>query len=165
MQTLFYFILLCGSLCSGGLAAQRITPVKVTELTEQWNREDGLVVINFWSTWCKPCVEEIPEFIQVYDSLKKTGIQLWLVSQDTRSLFESGKLKKYIAGKPGWDKARLFWFDETDADYYCPRVDESWSGVIPATLIVHKAKGYRRFIEEQMSAERLLQEIEKARGE
>jgi thiol-disulfide isomerase/thioredoxin len=147
------------------LQAQHIELIQAPDIIEQVKKERGVVVINFWSTWCKPCIDEIPHFIKVYDSLKEKGVQLWLVSQDTRDLYHSGKLKNYIAKKEGWDKARLFWMNETNADYYCPIIDADWSGVIPATLILNREKGYRLFYEEPMSAEMLMKEIAKALGE
>ena len=156
---LFFLLGISGSYL---LSAQQIEPIKATKLVEQYGRQEGVVVINFWSTWCKPCIEEIPHFISVYDSLRASGVQLWLVSQDTRDLYNSGALKKYISGKEGWKKAKLFWFNETDADYYCPIINKDWSGVIPATLILNNKKGYSKFIEESMTAEQLMAEIGKA---
>jgi thiol-disulfide isomerase/thioredoxin len=142
--------------------AQDIEKIKASDLVKKYESGKGIMVVNFWSTWCKPCIEEIPHFIEVYEKLKSRGVELWLVSQDTRELYNTGKLKTYITTKEGWNKARLFWFDETNADYYCPLIDKDWSGVIPATLIINPEKGYRRFIEESMSAEELMKEIEKA---
>lgn len=144
------------------LAAQQIEAIKAVQLAEKFHAQQGVVVVNFWSTWCKPCVEEIPHFLEVYDSLKDSGVQLWLVSQDTRDIFNSGKLKAYISKRKGWDRARLFWFNETNADYYCPLINKEWSGVIPATLILNNKNGYSKFIEESMTAEKLVAEIRKA---
>jgi thiol-disulfide isomerase/thioredoxin len=140
----------------------KIEAVNATELLEKLQQQKGVVVVNFWSTWCKPCIEEIPHFLQVYNAQNGDSVQLWLVSQDTKDLYHSGKLKDYISKKDNWSKAKLLWFNETNADYYCPLVDSSWSGVIPATLIVNPAKGYRKFFEETMSAELLSNEILKA---
>ncbi len=142
--------------------SQEIETIKAPALVDKYQADSGVLVVNFWSTWCKPCIEEIPLFIDVFDSLKKKGVQLWLVSQDTRDLFHTGKLKTFIGKQNGWQKAKLFWFDETNADYYCPLIDASWSGVIPATLIINPAKNYRKFIEESLSAEQLMEEIGKA---
>jgi thiol-disulfide isomerase/thioredoxin len=144
------------------IQSQEIQSTKVDSLMQQVQRSKGVVVVNFWSTWCKPCIDEIPYFIDVYEKMKADGVALWLVSQDTRELFNNGRLKKYVSGKEGWEKAKLFWLNETDADYYCPVVDEKWSGVIPATLIVNNEKKYRKFIEESLSAARLMEEIKKA---
>lgn len=147
---------------AGPLVAQQIEPINAPALVDRYRAGKGVVVINFWSTWCKPCIDEIPHFIKVYDSLKAKGVELWLVSQDTRELYQSGKLKAFIGGKKGWDQAKLLWFNETNADYYCPLIDSSWSGVIPATLIINNNKGYSRFIEESMTEAQLVAEIGKA---
>ena len=41
-----------------------------------------VVVLNFWATWCPPCVEETPSLIQMNDRLKDKGITLLGVSVD-----------------------------------------------------------------------------------
>ena len=33
-----------------------------------------VVVINFWATWCKPCLKEIPDFSRAYDRFKDKGV-------------------------------------------------------------------------------------------
>ena len=55
--------------------------------------------------------------------------------------------------------APIKYLDETDADLFCPVVDESWSGAIPATLFINNKTGYRKFFEEQLSKEKLEKEI------
>lgn len=142
-------LLICGS----PLFSQNIQTIKMEELVNRYRQAPGVVVINFWSTWCKPCIEEIPGFLKVAEKYKNDSVQLWLVSQDTRSLFESGQLKNWIA-KRKW-QANWYWLNETDADYYCPLVDVSWSGVIPATVVIHPKKTYYRFVEESMKPEQL----------
>jgi thiol-disulfide isomerase/thioredoxin len=120
----------------------------------------GPMVINFWSTWCKPCIEEIPHFIKVADSLKSKGVELLLVSLDTKQVYNSGTLKSFIQ-KKGW-KRNMVWLNETDADHYCPVVDSKWSGVIPVTLIINPSKNYRQFYEEPLSHTALTTAIQKA---
>jgi hypothetical protein len=50
----------------------------------------------------------------------------------------------------------LFWLNESDANYFCPRIDSSWNGTIPATLFINKENGKRFFVESEMSAEEML---------
>jgi hypothetical protein len=49
--------------------------------------------------------------------------------------------------------APIVWLDETNADYFCPKLDPKWSGAIPATLFVNNKTGYRSFVEEQIKEE------------
>lgn len=156
MRLLFAFLLI-----SGMVSAQKIQPVRITELVQQYQQTEGVVVVNFWSTWCKPCIEEIPHFLETTEQFKKEGVQLWLVSQDTDDLYKKGKLKTYIAQKD-WKPAKLFWLNETNADYYCPLIDASWSGVIPATLVYNKKRNYFQFYETSLTPAELTTAIQKA---
>lgn len=155
-----FFLFLCLATCQ--LFAQKMDALKAPALVQRFQNAKGVIVVNFWSTWCRPCIEEIPHFIKITDSLKEKGVELWLVSQDTKELYQNGKLKTFIAKQAGWEKAKHFWFAETNADYYCPIIDTSWSGVIPATLIINPGKGYRKFMEESLSGGALVEELSKA---
>jgi hypothetical protein len=53
----------------------------------------------------------------------------------------------------------ILWLDETNADYFCPKIDPHWSGAIPATLFINNKTGYRKFFEEQLSHENLIKEV------
>ncbi|MEO7309193.1 MAG: TlpA disulfide reductase family protein [Chitinophagaceae bacterium] len=140
--------------------AQQIPSLKVEELVRQYSNAKGVTVVNFWSSWCKSCQEEMPHFLQVTDSLKSKGVSLLLVSMDSKGVFGSGQLKTFIAKKK-W-KAPLVWLNETDADHYCPVVDNSWSGVIPVTLILNSSKNYKKFYENELTKTELIQAIQAA---
>lgn len=136
--------------CSG----QEIRSVKITEVEKIIAESKTPLIINMWATWCKPCIEELPYFqneVRKYDSL-----QLLLVSLDFKEAFPDG-ITKFM--KKRKITAPVLWLDETNADYFCPRIDSKWSGAIPATLFINNKKGYRNFIEEQISREKLQQEI------
>lgn len=138
---------------------KQIPALKAGELVNLYQSAPGVMVVNFWSTWCKPCLEEIPHFIEVTGARKNEGVQLLLVSQDTKALYHSGTLEQFLHKKK-WEGIPIVWLNETDADHYCPLIDSTWSGVIPATLIIHPTKNYYRFFEEGLSHERLNNEIE-----
>jgi peroxiredoxin/rhodanese-related sulfurtransferase len=42
-----------------------------------------VVIVNFWATWCPPCVVEIPEFVELQEELEDQGVRFVGVSQDT----------------------------------------------------------------------------------
>lgn len=43
---------------------------------------DGPILISFWATWCKPCIEELPEIEKIYDELKDQGLKAFAISVD-----------------------------------------------------------------------------------
>ena len=116
------------------------------------------VVINFWATYCVPCIKEIPYFQEVVKKYKDRGVKLLLVSLDFKESYPE-KISKF-ADKREF-KAPIVWLDETNADYFCPKIDDKWSGVMPATLFINNKKGHRSFFEEEMPKEKFEDEIRK----
>ena len=145
---------------STAVLAQEIPSLKVEELVAKYSKANGVTVVNFWSTWCKPCQAEMPHFLSITDSMKLKGVSLLLVSLDTKDVYANGKLKAFV-NKKKW-VAPMVWLNETDADHYCPPIDKTWSGVIPVTLIVNSSKKYSRFYETSLTKEELLKGIEEA---
>jgi thiol-disulfide isomerase/thioredoxin len=137
--------------------AQDIPRWKATEIEKYLQQNsDKVLVINMWATFCKPCVAEIPAFIQLAEQYKNNGVKLLLVSVDLPSHYP----KKIAAfAKKNKFNAPMVWLDETNADYFCPLFDPKWSGSIPATLIVYPKTGYRKFFEEEIEADQLEKEI------
>jgi thiol-disulfide isomerase/thioredoxin len=125
--------------------AQTIQKIKMKELAAYAATSDSVLVINFWATFCKPCVEEIPYLLNICKKYKGKKVKLLLVSLDQPSEYPV-KLRAYV--KKHKFAAVNFWLAETDADYFCPQIDKKWSGSIPATLVVNKAKDYRSFFEQ-----------------
>jgi hypothetical protein len=79
-----------------------------------------------------------------------------LVSLDLPDMYP-GKLRSFI--KKRKYRYPVAWLDESNADYFLPRIDSTWSGSIPATLIVNNKTGYRKFIESSLSEKELEEEI------
>jgi thiol-disulfide isomerase/thioredoxin len=129
------------------LKAQSIPAWKVTGLNKYIAASDSILVINFWATFCKPCNEEIPYFERIINKYKNQKVKLLLVSLDMKDQYPN-KLKAFA--KKNKYGSQIVWLNETNADYFCPAVDTTWSGGIPATLIVNTITGYRKFFEEEM---------------
>ncbi len=139
--------------------AQKIEKWKITDVANLIEKSDSILVINFWATFCVPCIEEIPDLIKYTNLHKKDNVKLYLVSLDFPEYYPN-KIKKFVAKKKF--NANIAWLDETNADYFCPIISEQWSGAIPATLIVNKKKGYRQFYEKKLSATEIKKAIEAA---
>ena len=138
--------------------SQSIPKWKVTDLEEYIAKSDAPTVVNFWATYCGPCLKEIPYFQEVVKRYEKKGVKLLLVSLDFKESFPD-KISRF-ADKRKFTSA-IVWLDETNADYFCPKVDSKWSGVMPATLFINNKKGHRSFFEEEMSKEKFETAIRK----
>jgi len=141
------------------LKAQSVPSWKVASLNKYIAASDSILVINFWATFCKPCNEEIPYFETIVNKYKKQKVKLLLVSLDMKDQYPQ-KLKAFA--KKNKYSSQIIWLNETNADYFCPAVDTTWSGGIPATLIVNTKTGYRKFFEDQMKPEEFERELKVA---
>lgn len=143
-------------------AGQHIPSLKIEELAQRMNQaNDTTYVINFWATFCKPCVAEIPAFIKLAGQYKKQKVQLVLVSLDLPSYYPA-KIAAFVKEKK-WQTA-VVWLNETNADHFCPMIDSSWSGAIPATVVVNAKRGYKKFWEGDISAAAFENELKQALG-
>lgn len=136
------------------MEAQDIRRVKIAELDLLIRQSEHPVIVNFWATWCKPCVEELPSLIREMKAHKEDSLQLILVSLDDQETY-NGKLKTFIRERNY--EGLFLWLDETNADLFCPVIDSSWSGAIPATLLLNKKRNYRKFVEAKLADESIKQ--------
>lgn len=135
--------------------AQGVKQIRITDLEKTIADSKTPLIVNFWATFCIPCIEEIPYFQSLARKYEKDSVGLLLVSLDLKEDYE--KIKPFAAKRKF--TAPIAWLNETNADYFCPKIDEKWSGAIPATLFVNNKTGYRKFYEEQIPEARLEKEI------
>lgn len=135
---------------------QTIPKWKLNDLQQAIKNADKPTIFNFWATICKPCVEEIPYFQQIIKKYDSAGVRLVLVSLDLSEAYP--KQIATFANKHNFNSPIKF-LAETNADLFCPAVDASWSGAIPASLFVNNKTGYKKFFEEQLSREKFQKEI------
>ncbi len=132
---------------------------KISNLERYIDNTDSVLVINFWATFCKPCIEELPYIQSTSQKFKDKNVSLLLVSLDLPDAYPAN-IKNFTQAHRYM--APVVWLNETNADYFCPKVDKGWSGAIPATLFVNKKKGYRKLIEGQMDKGTFENELMKA---
>ena len=117
-------------------------------------KNDTIYVLNFWATWCAPCVKELPYFEAINEKYKAENVQVILVSLDFPHLYDT-KLKPFIKDKNL--KSKVIALDDPDSNAWIPELDKTWTGAIPATVIYKNNK--RAFFEQSFTFEELETEI------
>ena len=145
MKKVLTILLLSWTAAQGQTAVQK---VKITDLQDYIAKSDHPLIVDFWATFCAPCNKEIPYFISTVARYKDQRVELVLVSLDLPDYFPA-RIADF-ARRQGY-AARLLWLNETDADYFCPKVDPRWSGGIPASLFINNGTHYRRFFDRQLT--------------
>lgn len=137
------------------VSAQKTTVYKINDLLKRINNNsDTTYVVNFWATWCKPCVAELPEFEKLHlDSKNKNQkVKVLLVSMDFVEELDR-KLKGFLDKNKYTCEVVLL--DEINGNDFINKISEKWSGAIPATLITRNNKLRTEFHEGKMNFEML----------
>ena len=159
MKEMFKKILIAGLLVAGlNSNSQQIEKWDLADLKNAMANSTRPTILNFWATFCKPCLEEIPYFQEAL--AKDSSVELILVSLDIPEMYE--KLPA-IAKKYGFT-ARVVFLEENNADLFCPAVDEKWSGAIPASVFINNQKSYKKFFEEKIPEGKFLEELRALKG-
>jgi thiol-disulfide isomerase/thioredoxin len=134
-------------------AQSKVKEVGIEEVLAYMNKEnDTLYIINFWATWCKPCVEELPYLERVYEENRDKKVRLILVSLDMPRHLDS-QLKPFVERHELQGKVVLL--NEPNENRWIPMVSPEWSGAIPATVFVNNATEINQFYEKTFSYEAL----------
>ncbi len=118
-------------------------------------QNDTTYLVNFWASWCTPCVEELPAFERVGEDYREQKVKVLLVSLDFPGQIESRLLPFLEKNKI---RSEVLVLNDPNANKWIDSVDPSWSGAIPATLI-YRGKD-RTFREGAYKYEELKQIIE-----
>ena len=121
---------------------QEVETIRFSELQPRLEAPEAeVLIVNFWATWCKPCVEELPYFEAVQARYKPEEVKVLLVSLDFPRQKDSRLLpfinKHQIASE-------VVLLDETDFNSFIDVVSPEWSGALPATVMIAKS-GRKRF--------------------
>jgi len=139
---------------NGNILAQKTTIIKFDELRSLIEGGDSKIqVINFWATWCGPCVKELPLF-EALNAKNDPQIKVTLINLDYADQIE--KVDAFIQRKKL--KSEVLLLDEIDYNSWIDSVDKSWAGAIPATLFINQKTGKRKFMDKELS-ESDLQEV------
>lgn len=134
---------------------EKIPSIDFEELQPLLNKyNDTTYVVNFWATWCKPCIKELPAFEKLNTDYGQKKVKVLLVSLDFPKQLESQVI-------PFIEKlnitSQVVLLNDPDANSWIPKVDTSWTGAIPATLIYNALS--RKFYERSFTYNDLENEL------
>lgn len=139
--------------------AQQLSVYKKSDLLKRiYNSSDTTYIVNFWATWCKPCVAELPEFEAFYQAHRTEAVKVLLVTLDFREDLEKRVLPFLQKNKYS---SEVILLDETNGNDFIDAIHTQWSGAIPATLITAKDKRKQVFFEKKITAAILEEELKK----
>ena len=134
--------------------------VKLDKLQQLIQNEQELVqVINFWATWCAPCLKELPLFEKINQDRKDVHVRL--VSMDMDLDPDPEKVRKFVARKK--IQSEVIILNEKNPNLWIDKLDKNWSGALPATLVVNNKTGKRKFVQHELhegDLEKLIAEVQ-----
>jgi thiol-disulfide isomerase/thioredoxin len=136
------------------LNAQTIHLKTFDELESYWKSDysDTLLVVNFWATWCKPCVAELPCFQNVQTKKFQKPIQLIFVSLDHPQDLQT-RVRPIL--KKNNISAECWILKDENPNKWINKVSEHWSGAIPATLLIQKSGTIKDLVVRSFECEEL----------
>lgn len=145
---------------------QSVKTASVTDLENLLSqRSDRVVVINFWATWCGPCVKELPLF-ESLTAEARPDVKVILVSLDLDLDPNPEKVYKFVSKKN--IRSDVWLLDAPDPNSWINKVESQWSGALPATLLINQSTGERKFIGEAVhdgQLEKYLEEIRQSQND
>lgn len=141
-----YLVLACVLLIGTSSYAQQAEVIKFDKLRSLLEEKgEKVLIVNFWATWCAPCVKELPIF-EAITAKNDPSINVILVSLDFAD--EIKKVNSFISRRK--IKSPVLLLDEIDYNSWIDRVEESWGGAIPATLFINQRTGQRKFVDREL---------------
>ena len=105
---------------------------KIDALLKRIENKDTTYVVNFWATWCKPCVEELPAFDSLNAECRGSRVKIILVSLDFKEDLQK-KVNPFLHKHQ--IKSNCVLLDEVNGNDFIDQISPKWSGAIPATLL------------------------------
>ena len=150
MRFLIVILLFIGA--SNVLIGQKLKVLRFDQLEQLIEKPtDSLLIFNFFATWCKPCMQEIPDFLKLQKEVSNKPIQFYFISLDMEK--DSNKIfANFIEKYQTRDFTYLLKVPKGD---WISKIDQNWQGNIPATLVINHKKKMRKFIAKSLDYQSL----------
>ncbi|MFT4093674.1 MAG: TlpA disulfide reductase family protein [Niabella sp.] len=152
MKYLFTFLLVC---ISATVPGQKVQLLELDVLENRIaNGKDTFYIINYWATWCAPCIKEIPYFNKFQKAYLNKPVKVLLISLDFLSQYQKAVVPFVRKQKL---ETEVFLLNEKDQQQYIDRISTDWSGALPATAFICQHKNIKRFFEQEFTYDELVQ--------
>ncbi len=176
---IFVFVLISLTGCNGDQnKAEKANGQNASELIEQGNfqvdlvgpeqlnalikqRNGKVLLLNVWATWCIPCREEFPDLVKLADNYQNDDVEVVGVSADFPDEIDS-KIIPFLKSQEVNFKVYIQNFE--DQDDFINRLNQDWSGALPATFIFDKTGTQRKFLLGKQDFETFKEAVEKIKG-
>lgn len=150
----FFLLVLSSSIKAQDSTSAPVVGFDHVEKLLKPKNNDTVYVINFWATWCKPCVKELPYITNLEKKYADKKIKVFLVSLDfTRN---HNRMLTFLKERNITTETVLL--SAPDANAWIDKVNKNWSGAIPATVIFNNDK--REFYEQEFHEKELYKTVE-----
>lgn len=138
MKSIYSLLLIIYISLASISASAQIETITLEQLQAKTIRTDNdtLYIVNFWATWCGPCVAELPYFEQAAKDNADKKVKILLISLDFPS--EKAKVISFAAKRKIQNEVYLL--NAGDPNKWIDQIDSSWDGAIPTTVFYKAGK-------------------------
>jgi thiol-disulfide isomerase/thioredoxin len=137
--------------------AQNLESISWASLKKQIDKNpDSIYVVNFWATWCKPCVQEMPDLWEESEKFKSKKLRFIPISLNFPEESETKVLPFIERNYPG---KKFYILNEILQSDDITRISSDWGGGIPFTMIFYKGK--KQTIERKLKKGELIEILKK----
>ena len=142
------------------VAGAQTNPIRLEQFQQLVKSEkEHIQVINFWATWCAPCIKELPLLEKL--GAERQDVLVRLVSMDMDLDPDPEKVRKFVARKK--IQSEVIILNEKNPNSWIDKLEKDWSGALPATLVVNNKNGKRKLVEKELhegDLEKLIAEVQ-----